>query len=156
MLGRASAAEVWDSVGRQLGIPPEDLTRLRLDFFADDRIDEGLMSFVRGLRRRVRVGLISNAWADVRPLLDSPWAIADAFDPLVISAEVGMVKPHEPIFRLALDQAGVGPSEAAFVDDLPENVEAAIRLGMHGVLFRSTEQAQAEVEALLREETTGD
>lgn len=152
MIGRASADDVWVSVGLRLGLAPEDLQLLRREFFADDRIDEDLMSFIRSLRRRVRVGLISNAWADVRWFLDSPWAVADAFDPLILSAEVGLVKPEEPIFRLALERAEVEPTQAAFVDDFPENVEAAVGLGMSGVLFRSSSQAREDVETLLREQ----
>jgi putative hydrolase of the HAD superfamily len=149
MLGHASADDVWASVGTALGLSPVDRDRLRDDFFATDQIDEDLMRFVRGLRRRVRVGLISNAWLEVRRLLDSPWHIADAFDPLILSAEVGLVKPDAQIFHLALERAGVEASQAAFVDDFPENVDAAIGLGMQGVLFQTAHQARQEVESLL-------
>src|SRR3990172_1638488 len=92
MLGRASAEDVWASVGSRLGLNPVDRDRLRDDFFAADRIDEELMSFVRGLRPRARVGLISNAWPEIRRLLETTWGIADAFDPLVLSAEGGLVQ----------------------------------------------------------------
>jgi HAD superfamily hydrolase (TIGR01509 family) len=150
MLGRASAEDVWASVGSRLGLTPVDRDRLRADFFAGDRIDEELMSFVRGLRPRARVGLISNAWPEVRRLLETTWGIADAFDPLVLSAEVGLVKPNGQIFHLALERAEVQPSHAVFVDDFLENVDAALTLGMGGVLFRTSSQAQEDVEGLLQ------
>ena len=150
MLGRASAEDVWASVGSRLGLTPVDRDRLRADFFAGDRIDEELMSFVRGLRPRARVGLISNAWPEVRRLLETTWGIADAFDPLVLSAEVGQVKPNEQIFHLALERAQVEPAQAAFVDDFLENVSAALALGMPSVHFRTSSQAQEDIEGLLR------
>ncbi len=149
MLGRASADDVWASVGTTLGLSPVDRPRLRADFFSTDRIDEDLMAFIRQLRPGVRVGLISNAWPEVRRLLESEWRIADAFDPLILSAEVGLVKPDERIFRLALERAEVQPSEAAFIDDFSENVDAALALGMRAVLFRSLSQTQGEIERLL-------
>jgi putative hydrolase of the HAD superfamily len=150
MQGRASADEVWVSVGQQLGLALADRQRLRSDFFAADEIDKELMGFIRGLRPRARVGMISNAWTEVRHLLETTWGIADAFDPLVLSAEVGMVKPGAGIFHLALERAQAHPSQAAFVDDFPENVEAALALGMRGVLFRTSSQAQMDVEGLLQ------
>jgi putative hydrolase of the HAD superfamily len=149
MLGRASADDVWVSVGTILGLSPVDRDRLRADFFSTDRIDEDLMAFIRQLRPRVRIGLISNAWLEVRRLLESEWRIADAFDPLILSAEVGWVKPDERIFHLALERAEVQPSEAAFVDDFSENIDAALALGMRAVLFRSLSQTQGEIERLL-------
>jgi len=150
MVGRATADDVWVSVGSRLGLTPVDRDRLRADFFAGDRIDDELMAFVRGLRPRARVGLISNAWPEVRRLMETTWGIADAFDPLVLSAEVGLVKPEAEMFHLALERARVEPPQAAFVDDFPENVDAAFALGMRGVLFRTSSQAQKDVEGLLQ------
>jgi putative hydrolase of the HAD superfamily len=151
MLGRATAEEVWASVGNRLGLPPVERDRLRDDFFATDRIDEGLMAFIRDLRPRTRVGLISNAWPEVRRLLETTWAIADAFDPLVLSAEAGLAKPDARIYQWALERAKVRPSQAAFVDDFAANVEAALTLGMRAVLFRTSNQAREEVSRLLAE-----
>jgi HAD superfamily hydrolase (TIGR01509 family) len=149
MLGRATSDSVWESVGASLGLTVSDRDQLRADFFSADRIDDELVAFIRGLRPRVRVGLISNAWPEVRRLLESTWRIADAFDPLVLSPEVGLVKPDPAIFREALVRAAVLPAQAAFVDDLPENVDAASALGMRGVLFRTSSQAREDVAQLL-------
>jgi len=151
MQGRASDDDVWASVGQQLGLAPADRERLRADFFAYDVIDEELMAFVRALRPRARVGLISNAWTEVRRLLETTWGIADAFDPLILSAEVGLVKPQAAIFHLALERARAEPAQAAFVDDFPENVDAALGLGMKAVLFRTPSQAREDVRRLLEE-----
>jgi putative hydrolase of the HAD superfamily len=149
MHGRASADEVWTAVAAGLGLTPVDRDRLRDDFFAADEVDAALMHFIRRLRSRAQVGLISNAWLEVRRLLEAKWQIADAFRPLILSAEVGVTKPDPRIYRLALEQAAVRPSQAVFVDDFPENVEAAGALGMRTVLFRTSEQAQEEVASLI-------
>jgi putative hydrolase of the HAD superfamily len=149
MLGRATADDIWGSVGVSLGLTASDRDQLRADFFSGDRIDEDLVAFIRGLRPRVRVGMISNAWPEVRRLLESTWRIADAFDPLVLSPEVGLVKPDPAIYREALVRAAVLPAQTAFVDDFPENVDAASALGMRGVLFRTSSQAREDVARLL-------
>jgi putative hydrolase of the HAD superfamily len=149
MLGRATADDIWESVGVSLGLTASDRDQLRADFFSGDRIDEDLVAFIRGLRPRVRVGMISNAWPEVRRLLESTWRIADAFDPLVLSPEVGLVKPDPAIYREALVRAAVLPAQTAFVDDFPENVDAASALGICGVLFRTSSQAREDVARLL-------
>jgi putative hydrolase of the HAD superfamily len=73
----------------------------------------------------------------------------DAFDTLVISAEVGVMKPELKIYRIALEQLKVKSNEAVFVDDMPANVEAARTLGMQGILFESPEQTLAKLKELL-------
>jgi len=68
-------------------------------------------------------------------MLTERWKIADAFDVLVISAEVGIAKPDALIFSLALERLGVSAEEAVFVDDFVENIEAARAYGLHTVHF---------------------
>jgi putative hydrolase of the HAD superfamily len=58
---------------------------------------------------------------------------------VVISAEVGMRKPEERIFRHATDLLGLAPGECVFVDDIEANVRAAEALGMRGVLHTEPE-----------------
>ena len=81
----------------------------------------------------VLTGLLSNSWG----VGDYPRHLFPGmFDAVVISAEVGMRKPEERIFRHAIDQLGLQPEECVFVDDLEANVTAAESIGMTGVLHR--------------------
>ncbi len=57
------------------------------------------------------------------------------FDGGIFSFEVKCIKPEEEIYRLLLDRYQIRPEDAIFYDDRPENVEAARRLGMNGVVF---------------------
>ena len=74
-----------------------------------------------------------------------------AFHHIVISAEVGMMKPEQRIYEHTLEKVGVAPGEAVFIDDMPDNIAAAKAVGMHGIRFVSREQALAELEALLKQ-----
>ena len=148
-LGQATDDEVWDSVTTALSLDSATGQQLRRDFFADDRIDATLMDFIRRLRARVQVGMITNAWPGVRHALETTFAIADAFDPLVVSAEVGLAKPDPRIYQLMLERLGLGPAEAVFVDDFEDNVAGARWVGMQAVHFTSTPQAMAAVRSLI-------
>jgi glucose-1-phosphatase len=149
-LGQASDNDVWQSVADALKLDPPTRDHLRRDYFSRDQIDSTLMGFIRGLRGHVRVGMITNAWPDVRRYLENEVKIADAFDPLIVSAEVGLAKPDPRIYQLALERLGVQPAETVFVDDFEDNVAGARWVGMQAVHFTSTPQAIAAVRALLR------
>jgi epoxide hydrolase-like predicted phosphatase len=148
-VGAITVEEHWASVTRRLGRPLSEADIIRAEFFAGDVLDRDLLGFIRSLRPRYKTGVISNAWPDLRDyIIESNFD--DAFDTLVISAEVGVMKPEAKIYRLALKQLGVAAGEAAFVDDAPANVEAARTLGMQGILFRDPEQALTELKEILK------
>jgi putative hydrolase of the HAD superfamily len=82
-----------------------------------------------------RLAIISNARdaGNVHRLIDNaklrPW-----FDPILISAEVGVRKPHPRIFKIVLDQWAINPEEAVVVGDmLGADVLGARNAGMRGV-----------------------
>jgi putative hydrolase of the HAD superfamily len=148
-LGQISEDEHWRNVVRELDLPEGEVQQVRDAFFAGDRVDWGIVDFLRGLRKEGRrTGLISNAWTGLRPWIEHQ-GFADAFDAMIISAEIALAKPGPEIFRYALDQLGASAEESVFVDDMTENVDASRALGMHGIRFRSAGQALAEVDQLL-------
>ena len=147
-VGALSEAEHWQAVTRRLGRPASEQDSIRDEFFAGDVPDRELIETIRSLRPRYKTGLISNAWLGLRAGLVKS-KLDRAFDVLVISAEVGVMKPDAKIYGMALEQSGVRATEAVFVDDSAPNVEAARALGMHGLLFRDPERALLELRKLL-------
>lgn len=93
--------------------------------------------------------MITNAWRSVRPALERHWRIADAFDPLVISAEVGLLKPDPGIYQLALQALGLPAGRVLFVDDFAENVEGARAAGLQALQFTGPQAALGALRALL-------
>jgi putative hydrolase of the HAD superfamily len=71
-----------------------------------------------GLRKRYRLGVISNFDGRLRPILAN-LGLSDFFNPIVISSEVGADKPDGWIFHQALALAGVAAGEALHVGDDP-------------------------------------
>ena len=147
-LGQANIVQLWEHVAQTFGLSPEGLVAFQEAFWDGDRLDNELVDYVRSLRGQYRTGAISNGWPNLRENL-LRWGIADAFNVVVVSAEVGVMKPDPRIYRLALERLAVYPSQAVFVDDFIENLEGARRVGMLAVHFRDPLQARADVEALL-------
>ncbi len=146
-LGGISEEEHWEAVARRLK-RPQEAAQLREEFFAGDVVDRELVDFIRALRPRFKTGLISNAWSGMREYIVEK-KFDDAFDVTIISAEVGAVKPGAQIFQLALKQAQVRAEEAVFVDDFPENVDAARSLGLAAIQFRDRESTVKKIKSLL-------
>ncbi len=98
---------------------------------------------------RYRIGLLSNAFGNLRSYLTEVLKIATLFDHIVISAEVGITKPEAGIYTIALEGLGVLPHEAVFIDDFERNVSAAQQLGMHALHFRDPQTLQVQLESIL-------
>lgn len=147
-IGAIPADVHWDSIIKRLKRPVEELAAIRHEFFAGDVIDRTLLDFLRSLRGKYTTGLISNAWGDLRDYILRE-KIDDAFDHIIISAEVGAVKPDPKIYQIALERAGVKPKEMVFVDDFAVNIEGCEKLGIKGILFKDPDSAIKKIRALL-------
>jgi epoxide hydrolase-like predicted phosphatase len=148
-LGEGAGKEVWEWVGSQLNLEEADRHKLENDFWSGDQLDTELIELIRSLKDSYKLGLISNAWLDLRDWLDSTWEIADAFHDLVISAEVGMAKPDRRIYQLALTRLGVEAHHSVFVDDVLTNVHGASQAGMFAIQFTDRKTTVAKLEHLL-------
>ncbi len=130
--GKLSETEFETSFGRRLGLSRSD--RLIESMFAGMKPLEPMVAAVRRIRDGgLLTGLISNSWSTRhydRELL------AELFDDVVISAEVGLHKPQPEIYRLAAERLEVEPGGCVFIDDLRENCEGAEAVGMTAVRHR--------------------
>ena len=147
-VGEITAREHWQNVMKMLKQPTGESERIRDEFFAGDMVDHTLVDFIRSLRGEYKTCLISNAFDDLREYIVRE-KFEDAFDHMVISAEVNVAKPEARPYHIALEQLEVSPNEAVFVDDFIENIEACERLGIHGIHFTDTKSAIQQVKDLL-------
>jgi len=147
-LGTITPDEHWAAVIKRLKRPASELEAIRHEFFAGDIIDRTLLDFLRSLRGTYKTGLISNAWGDLRQYIVRE-KFDDAFDHMIISAEVGAAKPEAKIYQIALEQAGVRANEAVFVDDFAVNIEGCEKVGMQGIYFEDSESTLQQLKELL-------
>lgn len=146
--GELSSEEHWVSVIQRLKRPDSERQTIRDEFFAGDIVDRTLVEYIRSLRGKYKTGLISNAWSDLRDFILRE-KFADAFDEMIISAEVRAMKPDPKIFQIALERFGVKPKEAVFVDDFYANIEGCEKVGMKGIHFKDAESTLEQLKKLL-------
>jgi epoxide hydrolase-like predicted phosphatase len=121
--GELSESDFETTFGKRLGLENPD--GLIDSMFTGMKPVEPMVDAVRQIRAsELLTGLVSNSWSTGhydRKLL------AELFDVVVISAEVGLHKPQPEIYLLATERLEVEPAECIFVDDLKENCEGAGR-----------------------------
>jgi 2-haloacid dehalogenase len=119
-----------------------------------DRWEESIKGPVPGMAQIVRAvkaagyplyGL-TNWSAETFPIAYRKYGdLFDLFDHIVVSGEVHLLKPDPRIFDLAIQAAGVQPSQCLFIDDGPENIAAATRMGFQAIHFVSAEQLEHQL-----------
>jgi len=96
----------------------------------------GTVEVLRELRAAgIRLFALSNWSAETFPAVLERFEFLRWFEGIVISGQVGAIKPAIRPYIYLLERHGIQPSAAVFIDDAPENVAAASRLGLLGIRF---------------------
>jgi HAD superfamily hydrolase (TIGR01509 family) len=147
--GKLSDVAHWQTVMRHFGQPAGDHFQLYDEYFAGDAIDQRLLAFAASLKPKYKLGLLSNAWENARPLLRARFDFIDTFDDSIFSYEVRSRKPDAAIYQAILDMMDAQPEEAVFIDDVLENVEGAQAVGMQALQFSGVETLISTLSDLL-------
>ena len=104
-------------------------------------------SLLETLAARYRLLMLSNTNAIHFRMIRETYPLVRHFHGFILSYEVGAMKPRREIFERAIELAGCPAEECFYTDDIAEYVEAARRLGIDGVQFRSAPQLEGELRA---------
>ena len=121
----------------------DQFSQIWSSIFTDVLIPE---SMLEGLGQRYRLVLVSNTNALHFEMLRPTYAhLLRHFDNLVLSYEVGAMKPRPEIFQAAIGYAGCCPEECFYTDDIEAYTDAARRMGIDAVTFQSRTQLEGEM-----------
>lgn len=152
LLGQVTEAQVWEQTALYLGLNCADIGALQNDFWSGHIVDTQLACLLHALRPRYKTAILSNFWTDARRKFAQVFGMEEGLvDKLIISSEEGLAKPDARIYHLAVHRLGVLPEEMLFIDDSPENIDSARKIGIRGIVFETTGQAEKEIEQTLRE-----
>jgi len=147
--GQISEAEYWRDVAQQLALDAQDIPTLQREYFAGDVVDSTLTAYLQARRAEGHtIALLSNEVRSLREKLDAH-ALTPLFDIIVISAEIGVMKPDPAAYHAVLKALGRPAHETVFIDDMPANIDAANALGIQGVLYRAEMDIAATLAPLL-------
>ena len=132
----------WNGIASDVSLTPAVLEELyAIDSASWGNPNPVMLNWVEQLRAAgTRVAVLSNMPLEIKLFLVKNREWLAGFDPLIFSCDLHLVKPEEAIYRHCLEQLRLTPEQVLFLDDKPVNIDAARRLGMHGLVFESVEK----------------
>ncbi len=101
------------------------------------RADQDIVGIVRGLRSRgVLCCLASNQMHYRARYMSGALGYSELFDREFYSCDMGRKKPDTAYFQAILDELGLPPGDALFIDDQEANVAGARSVGIHAEAFQ--------------------
>ena len=108
----------------------------------------GLLDFLReGQRSGLRLVLVTNAPEENVEAILLALELREFFDEVVLSDEVGPVKPDPAPYRAALERLGLVPEEALAFEDSTSGIASAVGAGVPTVGIASTQTPETLEEA---------
>jgi epoxide hydrolase-like predicted phosphatase len=149
-LGRISDRGFWREILRRAGAAASSISEEDLEIERYLAPVQGTLELARRLKQRYRVGILSNDSREMARARRRKLGLDAVFDrdTVIISAEVGLAKPDQKIFDLAVQRLGVDPARCLLVDDRQDNVQAARSCGLQAIQFSSAAQLEQELRRL--------
>ncbi|MDR1032623.1 MAG: HAD family phosphatase [Candidatus Nomurabacteria bacterium] len=140
--GKITEQEYLDVFSRLSGQDPEKINQRMHELAV---IDNQMVELLQKLHQKYRMVLITNSSETTRPYIEAN-GINKYFDEMFLSNEIGLIKPDARFYKYVLDKLDIPAQEACFIDDKPENTNAAKKLGMRIIDFTSYNQLLNELE----------
>lgn len=106
----------------------------------------GAVDILAELRERdTPLYLLSNFSAETFPPAFERFDFLRWFRGMVISGEVGVIKPDPRIYEIMLARFAIDPYRAVYIDDVAANAEAARPFGIHGIHFTTPDALREEL-----------
>lgn len=141
--GMSTREEFLNELSRESGIDPSEVDEA---FKRASNFDHDVISIIRNVKQNRKTGLLSNSGGPGLRRLLKEQNLEELFHEIIVSGEVGFIKPEPEIFQIALERLEAEPSSTIFIDDNPHNVDASIELGINGILFTSAKNLVGELE----------
>jgi len=131
-LGKVTREEFARTLSDKTGVAEENILEQMNQGIL---IDPELVELIRELKKSYKLGLLSNSNANwLREILKN-YKLDQLFDSVVISQDVGFIKPQREIFEITLKDLEVPAEESVFVDDRESNTSAAEKIGFKTIVY---------------------
>lgn len=115
---------------------------------SQSRAKPEVLEFAQALATKCMMGTINNESRELNEYRIRTFELTRIFDLFVSSCYVGLRKPDERIYRLALDLVQKDPEETCFIDDRAENISGAAKVGMRTVLMQNISQLKKDLQSV--------
>ena len=143
--GSISQADFDTAMARKLGITDKAWREILKQV---EQPNMELLNYIKSTHKGYKLVVLSNANRGLIEYIESMIG-KDFFDDIIVSAEVGWVKPDPEIYNYTADKLGVTPAECVFIDDHESHLVPARELGMKTILYQDFVQTRGELKRIL-------
>lgn len=145
--GKISAKDFFSEVKKilSLGIGFEEFLPIWNKIFFITEQNKAVYELAKSLKGRYKVAMLSNVNELHFEYLKKEFQIFDAFDYVLTSYGLGRIKPHPEIYQMALKIIGAEASQTFYVDDRPELITEAGKLGIHSFVYKGIGQLKKDL-----------
>lgn len=131
------------------------LTGLDKDFISQNirsehALNQQLLDYSQSFRPKFQLGMLSNVGRGGMEAFFTEKQQAEYFDCVVLSSDVGMIKPSRDIFTHMAAEMGLKPEQCVMIDDRQENVDGARAAGMQAIRYDNFDKFRSELDEMLK------
>jgi epoxide hydrolase-like predicted phosphatase len=132
--GELSAKQFYDQVGQACGYK-KDLKQFRLDFSNIFEEIQPMVDYFKQLKLNgYQVALFSNTNEMAKDFIQNKFSFFNNFDAVFLSYKHGLMKPTPALYKRVESALGKSGKDLFFIDDRPENIDTAFKLGWSGII----------------------
>ncbi|RYX98501.1 HAD family phosphatase [bacterium] len=150
--GKINGPEYWKLIIKSLALEINDQetinTLVNHDLESWFEQNQEMWDLVLKLKNNYKTALLSNNIHELVEKIEKELDLNKYFDTIVFSNRLDFIKPDLRIYQYCLDLMQIKAEEAIFIDDKQINVDAANKLGIHGITFTSYEQLINDLEKM--------
>lgn len=147
--GELGESELIARVGARTGRPPAELAELLAAARESLVIKADTVELLQSLRGKAGLYCLSNMSVPVYRQLRERHDFWEAFDGIVISGDVMLLKPEREIYEYLLRRYALRAHETVFIDDVAENVDGARAAGLQAIHFSGAADCARRLQAML-------
>lgn len=146
--GELGESELIARVGARTGRPHAELAQLLAAARESLVIKADTVELLRSLRGKAGLYCLSNMSVPVYRQLRERHDFWEAFDGVVISGEVLLLKPEREIYEHLLRRFALLAQETVFIDDVAENIDGARAVGLKTIHFSGAADCARRLQAM--------
>jgi epoxide hydrolase-like predicted phosphatase len=143
--GRLDYQGFLDNLSRLSGAAKPEI----IEYLTHNRSNEPLFGIIRTeLKPRFKISMLSNAGDNWLEEMFSKDDLA-LFDDILLSYEVGFIKPQSEFYQLAAERLKLKPQECLFIDDSTGHCAGADKVGMKTIHYKNFDQVREDLQKAL-------
>jgi len=153
--GLVTERQVSEKLQAQWGLTPELADHALYTAKKSLTPKEGSIELLEELDQRKKSGekielfCLTNMSEEFFEFLYKKYNFWKFFKHITVSARVKLLKPDPRIYHFVLNHNGLLAGQTILIDDMKENIESAVRTGLHGIEFINIQDCREKLELFL-------